>query len=325
VIMTTRYDWTIEELTEFYKKPLFELISISQSVHQQFHKIGEIQVCSLISIKTGGCSEDCKYCAQSSRYSTSVSAQPMMVYDEVLKEAKRAIAHGATRICLGAAWRGVRDGAQFEEILRMVRGITDLGAEVCCTLGILKENQAQRLKEAGLYAYNHNLDSSESFYKTIITTRSYQDRLNTLDIVANAKISICCGGILGMGESVEDRLELLLNLSKRDPQPESIPINRLTQIPGTPLEDQTPVSHWEVIRIIAITRIILPQSMIRLSSGRIDMSNEEQALCFLAGANSIFSGEKLLTVANTAIEKDEEMFKILGLTKRPAFIKGYSI
>lgn len=322
--VSIRHDWAIEELRELYALSLLELISKSNILHAQFHKPAEVQVCSLISIKTGGCPEDCKYCAQSSRYQTSVSAQPMIQYEEVLKEARKAVARGATRVCLGAAWREVRDSKQFDEVVRMIRGITDLGVEVCCTLGMLKEAQAKRLKEAGLYAYNHNLDSSEKFYKTIITTRTYQDRLNTLNVVEKADLSVCCGGILGMGEDSQDRLELLLTLSRRNPHPESVPINRLSQIPGTPLEDQPKVSVWEMIRVIAVARIVMPAAMIRLSCGRIEMSYEEQALCFLAGANSIFAGEKLLTVANTPIDKDEQMFQLLGLKKRPAFVKGRS-
>lgn len=320
--MLIRYDWTIEELKELYALPLLQLISQSNRLYAQFHPPSEIQVCSLIFIKTGGCPEDCKYCAQSSRYQTAVSAQAMMQYDEVLNEARKAVGRGATRVCLGAAWREVRDSKQFDEILRMVKGITDLGVEVCCTLGMLNEKQAKRLKEAGLYAYNHNLDSSEKFYKSIITTRTYRERLNTLDIAEKADLSVCCGGILGMGEEVQDRLELLLTLCRRNPHPESVPINRLSPIPGTPLQDQPQVSVWEMIQVIAIARIVLPETMIRLSCGRIEMSYAEQALCFLAGANSIFTGEKLLTVANTSLDKDEEMFQILKLKKRPPFVKG---
>ncbi len=317
--MPIRHDWTLEELQELYAMPLLELVSKAHAVHGQFHPLGEVQVCSLISIKTGGCPEDCKYCAQSSRYQTSVAAQPMMAYEEVLNEAKRAVARGATRVCLGAAWREVRNNKPFEEVLRMVKGITDLGVEVCCTLGMLTEPQAQRLKEAGLYAYNHNLDTSEEYYKTIITTRTYHDRLDTLDVVDKASLSVCCGGILGMGESVQDRLGLLLALCTRNPHPESVPINRLSQIPGTPLEKQPTISAWEMLRVIAVARLVLPQAMIRLSCGRIEMSHEQQALCFFAGANSIFSGEKLLTVANTPVDTDEQMFALLGLKKRPAF------
>ncbi|MDR2539377.1 MAG: biotin synthase BioB [Chlamydiales bacterium] len=320
--MSIRYDWSIEELKELYAMPLLELISKSHLLHNQFHELAQVQVCSLISIKTGGCPEDCKYCAQSSRYQTAVSAQPMMQYDAVLNEAKKAAQRGATRICLGGAWREVRNSKQFEDILRMVKGIADLGIEVCCTLGMLKEHQAKQLKEAGLYAYNHNLDSSEKFYQTIITTRTYQDRLHTLDIAEKAHLSVCCGGILGMGETPIDRLELLLTLCRRNPHPESVPINQLSQIPGTPLEDQPKVSIWEMVRIVSVARIVLPEAMVRLSCGRIEMSYEQQALCFLAGANSIFAGEKLLTVANTPVDKDEKMFQILGLKKRPAFARG---
>lgn len=314
-------DWTLQELQKLYDLPLLELISKSNQIHSQFHQPSEIQVCSLISIKTGGCPEDCKYCAQSSRYQTSVSAQPMMQLESVLNDAKKAIKRGATRICLGAAWREVRDSKQFDEVIKMVKEITNLGVEVCCTLGMLNAAQAKRLKEAGLYAYNHNLDTSEEFYPTIITTRTYQDRLNTLDAVEKADLSVCCGGILGLGEEPIDRLKLLLTLCNRSPQPESVPINRLSQIPGTPLENKPSLSVWEMIRVIAVARIVMPQSMIRLSCGRIEMSIEEQALCFLAGANSIFAGEKLLTVANTPVDKDEEMFQLLGLKKRAAFAK----
>lgn len=321
--MTIRSDWTLGEIQELHSTPLLRLIMEAMDIHRKYHKAGEIQVCHLISIKTGGCSEDCKYCAQSSRYQTSVQAQPMMKYQEVINAAKKAIARGATRICLGAAWRNVRDSRQFDETLKMIKGITDLGVEVCCTLGLLSEHQAKKLKQAGLYAYNHNLDSSERFYKTIITTRSYQDRLNTLDIVEQSGISVCCGGIIGMGETKEDRLQLLLTLAKRSPHPESVPINQLSPIPGTPLENQPKLSSWELIRMVAIARILMPQSVIRLSAGRIELSYHEQALCFLSGANSIFAGEKLLTVGNTSMDSDEEMFNLLGLQRRPAFIKKH--
>lgn len=320
--MNLRYDWTLDELKEFHEAPLLQLISSAHNVHTQFHQVGEVQVCSLISIKTGGCPEDCKYCAQSSRYKTAVSAQPMMPYDDVIHDAKKAISRGATRICLGAAWREVRDGKQFDNVVEMIKGIAELGVEVCCCLGMLKEHQAVRLKAAGLYAYNHNLDSSEQFYKTIITTRTYQDRLDTLDTVQNAGLSVCCGGIIGMGEEPIDRLELLLNLCTRNPHPDSVPINRLTSVPGTPLEDQPKLSGWEMIRIIAIARIVMPKAMVRISCGRDKLSFEEQALCFLAGANSIFAGEVLLTVANPNIDNDVEMFKILGLTKQTAKCLG---
>ncbi|MDN3508790.1 MAG: biotin synthase BioB [Candidatus Neptunochlamydia sp.] len=317
--MTTRSDWTLEELQSLHSRPLLELAMDAMGIHKKHHKIGEIQVCHLISIKTGGCSEDCSYCAQSSRYQTNVKAEPMMKYDEVISAAKKAVARGATRVCLGAAWRGVRDSRQFDETLRMVKGIADLGIEVCCTLGLLNKPQAEKLKQAGLYAYNHNLDSSERFYQTIITTRSYQDRLRTLDVVEKSGISVCSGGIIGMGETKEDRLELLITLARRNPHPESVPINLLSPISGTPLENQPKLSSWELLRMVAIARILMPRSMIRLSAGRIELSHQEQALCFLSGANSIFSGEKLLTVGNTSADLDEEMFNLLGLKKRPAY------
>ncbi|OJU81642.1 MAG: biotin synthase BioB [Chlamydia sp. 32-24] len=318
--MALRYDWSLEDLQALYDLPLLKLLSQSNGIHNQFHKIEEIQVCKLISIKTGGCPEDCKYCAQSSFYQTNVSAQPLMSYQDVLFEAKKAINEGATRVCLGAAWRKVRDNKQFEEILSMIQAISKLGVEVCCTLGMVNESQAIRLKEAGLYAYNHNLDTSEDFYKNIVTTRTYDDRLNTLNVVEKADIKVCCGGILGLGESTTDRLKLLLTLAKRNPHPESVPINRLSSVPGTPLENQPPVPIWEFIKIIAIARIIMPKAVLRLSSGRIEMSIEQQALCFLAGANSIFAGEKLLTVANTSLDTDKQMFSILELKKLPAFV-----
>lgn len=320
-MINIRYDWTIDELQAFYARPLIELISEAHKIHLQFHTLGEIQVCTIISFKTGGCPENCKYCAQSSYYKTSVTSQPMMSYDEVLAEAKKAKALGATRVCLGAAWREVRDSPQFDEVLRMVKGINDLGVEVCCTLGMLKEHQAKKLKAAGLYAYNHNLDSSEKYYKTVVTTRTYQDRLNTLDVVENTGLSVCCGGILGIGESSVDRLELLHTLSTRQPHPESVPINRLEAVPGTPFGTQLKVSSWELARIIAIARILMPQSMIRLSGGRREMTFAEQALCFFAGANSIHLGEKLLTVPNQSVDEDEKLFQLLGIKKRPAFLK----
>lgn len=320
IMKQIRNDWTIDEIKDLYTSPLLELISNSHRIHAQFHTPGEVQVCSLISFKTGGCPEDCKYCSQSSRYQTSVAAQPMMRYEEVLAEAKKAKVQGATRVCLGAAWREVRDNRQFDEVLRMIKGITDLGVEVCCTLGMLKDHQAKKLKEAGLYAYNHNLDTSEKHYKTVITTRTYQDRLNTLDVVQKTGLSVCCGGILGIGESSIDRIELLHTLATRESHPESVPINRLEAIPGTPLGEEPKVSVWELVRIIAIARILMPQSMIRLSAGRREMTFAEQTLCFLAGANSLHLGEKLLTVANQPVDKDEELFNLLGIKKRPAFL-----
>lgn len=317
--MTIRSDWTLKELQELYDSPLFALVSKAHLVHTQFHTPGEIQMCSLISVKTGGCTEDCKYCSQSSRYKTFVSPQPLMQYGDVIKAAKKAIDRGASRICMGAAWRGIRDNNQFEEVLRMIKGVAALGAEVCCSLGLLNDHQAKRLKEAGLYAYNHNLDSSERFYKTIITTRTYQDRLDTLDAIAKAGISVCCGGIVGMGEEPIDRLELLLNLCTRNPHPDSMPINRFFYTHGTPLKDIPKMPIWDLIRLVAIARITMPKLMVRLSVGRIELSIEQQALCFFAGANSIHGGEKLLTLPNNHKDQDEELFNVLGLQKMAAY------
>jgi len=314
-----RSDWSAEEIQKVYHTPLLDLIQQAGKVHQRHHKPSEIQVCSIISIKTGGCPEDCKYCPQSSRYQTHVEAQPLMEHDEVIEKAKYAITQGATRVCLAAAWRGVRDSKQFDQVLEIVKSLTNLGVEVCCTLGMLKEHQAKKLADAGLYAYNHNLDTSKDYYSTIITTRTYEDRLNTLDVVEQANISVCCGGILGMGEKLEDRLALIRTLATRDPHPESVPINRLVRVKGTPLEDQPPVSTWDMIRMVSLARITMPKAMVRLSAGRLEMSIEQQALCFLAGANSIHAGEILLTTPNPKFDADHEMFELLGLTKRPAF------
>lgn len=320
--MLIRYDYTLAELQELYDHPLFTLVSKAHHIHAQFHDPSEVQVCHLISIKTGGCTEDCKYCSQSSHYQTFVKAEPMMQYEEVISKAKIAMKNGITRVCLVAAWRGVRDSRQFEEVLRMTKAITEMGMEVCCCLGMIKDHQAKRLKEAGAYAYNHNLDSSEKFFKTIITTRTYQERLDTLNVIEKSGISLCCGGILGMGEEIQDRLELLLSLCNRMPHPESVPINRLTPVPGTPLENEGKLTGWEMLRTVALARILMPKAMIRLSSGRIKMSFEEQALCFFAGANSIHVGEKLLTTPNNLFDKDMEMFELFGLKKRPAFIRA---
>lgn len=314
-----RFDWTIGELQTLYDLPLMELISRAHLVHIQNHPVGEVQMCCIISIKTGGCQEDCKYCAQAGRYQTAVKAQPMMSYEEVMAKASQAVSFGATRICLGAAWRSIRDNKQFEEALRIIRGVASLGVEVCCTFGMLEEHQAKRLKDAGVHSYNHNLDTSENFYKAIVTTHTYQDRINTLNVVQQTGLHVCCGGILGMGESVSDRLELLLALCTRKPHPSSVPINRLEPIPGTPLEHLEKLSAWELARMIALARIVMPKAMVRLSGGRPRMSMEEQALCFFAGANSIHAGEKLLTIANKPMDQDEEMFRVLGLTKRKAY------
>lgn len=259
-----RHNWTFVEIESIYKTPLLELIHQASIVHRKNHKPSEVQVSSLINIKTGGCPEDCKYCPQSSHYQTFVEAQPLMEVDEVLKIAKHAISKGASRICLGAAWREVRDNKQFDQIIEMIKSIHAMGAEVCCTLGMLQDHQAKRLADAGLYAYNHNLDTSREYYKEIITSRTYDDRIKTLDIVEKNNITICCGGIIGMGEKIEDRLNLILTLARRDPHPASVPINFLIRIKGTPLQDQIPPTTWEMVRMIALTRIVMPKAMVRL-------------------------------------------------------------
>ncbi|MBS0622032.1 MAG: biotin synthase BioB [Verrucomicrobia bacterium] len=311
--MECRSDWTREEIRSLHDSPLLDLVYKAASVHRKHHTANQVQICSLISIKTGGCPEDCKYCPQSSLYQTHVEATPLMQNEEILSLAKDAIAQGATRVCLGAAWRKVRDGEQFNQILEVVKKIAEMGAEVCCTLGMLNASQAEKLKSAGLYAYNHNLDTSPEFYSSIITTRSYEDRLNTLDTVEKAGISVCCGGIIGMGERIEDRIDLLHALASRKPHPASVPINLLTPVKGTPLGTKKRLPIWDLVRMVATARMIMPKAIVRLSAGRLERSIEEQALCFLAGANSIHSGEKLLTCPNPHFDQDQNMMQILGL------------
>lgn len=320
-----RHDWTLEELQQLYDQPLVDLIEQARVVHAAHHSPGEVQMCHLISVKTGGCSEDCKYCAQSSRYQTPIQATPMMEVEEVVTLATQAKEKGATRICLGAAWRQARPSGQFDRVVEMVRRVAEMGLEVCCTLGMLEEEQIHQLKEAGLYAYNHNLDSSEKFYKTIITTRTYQDRLETLGRVAKSGLSVCSGGIIGMGEEVVDRLGLLQTLTSLRPHPNSVPIGRLIPIPGTPLEGQAEPTAWELLRMVAVARIVLPHSVIRLAAGRLSLSQAELTLCLLAGANSLFIGDKLLTEAgaNPAFEGDQALFETLGLRKRPADVRDH--
>lgn len=311
--MKIRSDWKQEEIREIHDSPLLELIYRAGGVHRAFHPPGQIQVCNLISIKTGGCPEDCKYCPQSARYQTDVAATPLMQEEEILARAKKALANGATRICLATAWRSPRDGTQFDRVLKVIRTLCDLGAQVCCTLGMLSERQAERLKEAGLYAYNHNLDTSREFYPMIITTRTFDDRLRTLDLVEKTGLTVCCGAIIGMGESVEDRISFIHTLATRASHPASVPLNFLMPVKGTPLGEQKPVPIWEMVRMIATVRLTMPRAMIRLTAGRLDRSLEEQALCFLAGANSIFSGEILLTRPNPDFDADARMFQLLGL------------
>ena len=320
--MTIRHDWTVEEIQEIYAQPLMELLYRAASVHREFHDPNTVQVSTLLSIKTGGCPEDCGYCPQAARYHTDVENEGMMSVQQVKAQALRAKASGSSRVCMGAAWRNVKDGPEFEQVLEMVRTINKLDMEVCCTLGMLTENQALRLAEAGLYAYNHNLDTSESYYKDVISTRAYKDRLTTIDHVRKSNVTVCSGGIIGMGESLGDRAAMLATLSRLDPQPESVPINALVAVEGTPMEDMEPVPIWDMVRMVATTRIVMPRTQVRLSAGRTDMSREGQALCFFAGANSIFAGDKLLTTPNPDVSEDMEMFSLLGLQPQPAFAKG---
>ena len=314
-----RKNWTVEQILEVYNTPLLELVNRGQEVHRANNNPSEVQVSSLISIKTGGCAEDCGYCPQSVKYNTGVEAHKLMTVDEVLGAADIAKSNGASRLCMGAAWREVRDNSDFERVLEMVKGVNAKDMEVCCTLGMLTEEQAQKLADAGLYAYNHNIDTSEDNYKKIITTRKYDDRVDTIKNGQKAKISVCSGGIIGMGESVEDRVKMLHTLSSLDEIPDSVPINALVPVAGTPMENQPLLPIWDMVRMIATTRIVMPKAVVRLSAGRTQMSLEGQALCFLAGANSIFAGDKLLTTPNPEFNEDMEMFRIFGLTPRKAF------
>ncbi|KYG02791.1 biotin synthase, partial [Sorangium cellulosum] len=293
-----RHDWTVEQAVALHDLPLFELIDRARSVHRAFHGEHEVQLCTLLSVKTGGCPEDCAYCPQSSHYETEVGPERMLDVGAVLAAAERARAGGSTRFCMGAAWREVKEGPAFERVLDMVRGVKALGLEACCTLGMLTDDQARRLKEAGLDAYNHNLDTSRKAYKSIISTRTYDERLVTLRNVRRAGITVCSGGIIGMGESIADRCEMLVELARLDPHPESVPINALVRSPGTPLESLPPVDPVEFIRMIAVARLMMPRAMVRLSAGRTELSREAQLLCMYAGANSIFYGDKLLTTPN---------------------------
>ncbi len=314
-----RSDWTKEEITTLYHTPLLELIYRAATVHRQHHDTGEVQVCTLLSIKTGGCPEDCAYCPQSAHNNTEVKPGKMLEPGEILSAARKAKQAGSTRFCMGAAWRNARNTKDFDRVLHMVRKITDMDMEVCCTLGMLTDEQAAKLKEAGLYAYNHNLDSSKDFYNRIISTRKYEDRLDTLQKVRDNEISVCCGGIIGMGETDEDRIELVYNLATMPQHPESVPVNALIAVEGTPMENRPEVPWHDMARMIATARITMPGSMVRLSAGRVNMSMEEQAHCFMAGANSIFTGEKLLTTDNNNLDEDKRMFSILGLQPRKAF------
>ncbi len=316
-----RHDWTKEEILAIYNKPMMELLYEAATAHRKYHDPNVVQVSTLLSIKTGGCPEDCGYCPQAARYHTDIEGNDLMSVQHVKAQALRAKASGSSRVCMGAAWRNVKDGEEFDQVLEMVRTINKLDMEVCCTLGMLTENQAQRLAEAGLYAYNHNLDTSEEYYKEVISTRGYEDRLKTIDNVRKTNVTVCSGGIIGMGEKVEDRAGMLVALATLDPQPESVPINALVAVDGTPMEDEKPVEIWEMIRMVATTRIVMPFTQVRLSAGRTQMSREGQALCFFAGANSIFAGDKLLTTPNPDVNEDMKMFEMLGLNPQKPFVK----
>ena len=309
-----RFDWTLEEIRQIHNLPLPELLYQAQSEHRQHHDPEKVQGCALLSIKTGNCPEDCAYCPQSAHYSTGLEGEAMLSVKETLSTAKLAKESGATRFCMGAAWRDAPKGKLFDQVLAMIRGVRAMGLEACCTLGMVTQEQADQLAAAGLTAYNHNLDTSPDFYGEIITTRTYQERLDTLARIRQSGVTLCCGGIIGMGESDEDRLKLLLELARQNPHPESVPINSLVRVPGTPLADQPEVSAIEFSRIIATARIMMPASIVRLSAGRLGLSDEGQALCFLAGANSIFLGERLLTTPNPTAGEDGHLLARMGMS-----------
>lgn len=317
----TKHNWTKEEILAIYNKPMMELLYDAATIHRKHHDPNAVQVSTLLSIKTGGCPEDCGYCPQAARYHTDVEGNDLMSVSQVKAQALRAKSSGSSRVCMGAAWRNVKDGPEFDNVLEMVRTINKLDMEVCCTLGMITENQAKRLAEAGLYAYNHNLDTSEEYYKEVISTRGYEDRLETIDNVRKTNVTVCSGGIIGMGEEEEDRAGMLVALSTLDPQPESVPINALVAVDGTPMEGEKPVPIWDMIRMVATTRIVMPQTQVRLSAGRTQMSREGQAMCFFAGANSIFAGDKLLTTPNPDVNEDMKMFDLLGLIPQKPFVK----
>jgi biotin synthase len=311
---------TLSELQQIYSAPFFDLMESARATFSTHWNKREVQLCTLLSIKTGGCSEDCAYCAQSARYQTGVRPERLMNPERVLEVARRARESGSSRFCMGAAWKGVRDGeAKFEQVLEMVRAVSQLGMEVCVTLGHLSSIEAKKLKEAGVTAYNHNIDTSEDFYPEIVSTHSFADRLETIRAVQQANISVCCGGIIGMGETELDRLKMLEVLTNFDPPPESVPINCLIPMPGTPLENRPPVDIFELVRLIATTRIALPKAKVRLSAGRTRLSREAQALCLFAGANSIFYGNKLLTAKNPGVDQDRQLMKALDLDPQDPF------
>lgn len=310
-----RHDWTKEELMEIYNRPLLQLVYDAASVHRAWQRPDEVQISTLLSVKTGGCPEDCSYCGQAARYHTDIKVQALLPTETVLAHAQKAKDSGSSRFCMAAAWREVRDNRDFDRIIDMVKGVNDMGLEVCCTLGMLTADQAQRLQEAGLYAYNHNLDTSEEFYDEIISTRKFDNRIETIKNVRKAGITVCSGGIIGLGERIEDRISMLRTLSNMEKHPESVPINALARVAGTPLENLPKVDVWDMVRTIATARIVMPASMVRLSAGRIEMTEIEQAWCFMAGANSIFTGERetLLVTPNPGVSEDMQMLSNLGL------------
>jgi biotin synthase len=310
----TRHDWTRAEVLELYDLPFPELLYRAQTVHREHFSPYQVQRSTLLSIKTGGCPENCKYCPQSAHYDTGVEREKLLPKEVILSQAKKAQNEGSTRFCMGAAWREVKDGPEFDNLLNIVSGVKDLGLEVCCTLGMLSADQASRLKEAGCYAYNHNLDTSPEYYPEIITTRTYNDRLETIKNVRASGMTVCCGGIIGLGEEVSDRIGLLVQLATLDPHPESVPVNMLVQVEGTPVAGRDSVDPIEFVKIIALARIMMPKSFVRLSAGRMEMSEELQALCFCAGANSVFSGDKLLTTPNPSDDSDRALLNKLGMT-----------
>ncbi len=314
-LLAARHDWTVEEVMAVHDLPLFELLDRARAVHVAAHGGSEVELCTLLSVKTGGCPEDCAYCPQSSHYETEVGPEKMLDVGAVLDAAGRARAAGSTRFCMGAAWREVKDGPAFDRVIDMVRGVKALGLEACCTLGMLTDEQARRLKEAGLDAYNHNLDTSRQNYRSIITTRAYDERLATLRNVRSAGITVCSGGIIGMGESIADRCGMLVELAHLEPHPESVPINALVRAAGTPLAALPPLDPMEFVRMIATTRVVFPRAMVRLSAGRTDLSREAQLLCMYAGANSIFYGDRLLTTPNPGPDEDDSLLRDAGLAR----------
>jgi biotin synthase len=310
-----RFDWNVNEARALHQLPLFELIDRARAVHLREHPRDEVQLCTLLSVKTGGCPENCSYCPQSSHH-PAAKAEKMLKVDQVLEQALKAKEAGATRFCMGAAWREVKDGSAFDNVIEMVKGVKNMGMEACVTLGMLNEAQAVRLKEAGLDAYNHNLDTSRDFYKSIISTRQFDDRLRTLNNVRNAGITVCSGGIIGMGESIDDRCTMLVELAKLDPQPESVPVNALVRVKGTPLQDLPPIEPMELVRMVALARLMMPKAKVRLSAGRSELSREAQLMCMYAGANSIFYGDQLLTTPNPEENEDEFLIAAAGLKKQ---------